>query len=115
MVPSGQYKVSDHTAAAYRTNMIRIAQALFRKAEPAPTQGTLPVDSALQHRYSTTGFYPLAGKRIFDLTASALGLALLSPLFALIGILIKLTAPGPIFFLQERVGRGGELFQDCKV
>jgi len=38
----------------------------------------------------------------------------LSPLFFVIGMLLKMTSPGPTFFLQERVGRGGQLFRIAK-
>lgn len=44
-------------------------------------------------------------KRAFDLTASASGLLLLSPIFCLIAVLIKLNSQGPVFFRQERIGR----------
>ncbi|MFT3817653.1 MAG: sugar transferase [Rubrivivax sp.] len=50
-------------------------------------------------------------KRSFDLAASALALLLLAPLLALIACLIKLDSPGPVFFRQERVGRGGRPFR----
>lgn len=49
-------------------------------------------------------------KRLFDLLASGLGLLLLSPLFALIALLVRLTSPGPIFYRARRVGRGGREF-----
>lgn len=49
-------------------------------------------------------------KRIFDLFASALGLIILSPLFALIALLIRLTSPGPVFYRARRVGQGGREF-----
>jgi len=44
-------------------------------------------------------------KRAFDLIASASGLLLVSPLFCLIAVLIKLNSQGPVFFRQERIGR----------
>ena len=44
-------------------------------------------------------------KRAFDILAVALGLLLLSPLFALVALLVKLTSPGPVFFRQQRIGR----------
>jgi len=50
-------------------------------------------------------------KRIFDLAAAAAGLILLSPLFLLVALLIKLDSRGPVFFLQERVGQGFRRFQ----
>lgn len=49
-------------------------------------------------------------KRTFDLLASALGLIILSPLFALIALLIRLTSPGPVFYRARRVGQGGREF-----
>ncbi|WP_447603628.1 polysaccharide biosynthesis protein [Nitrospira sp. Nam80] len=45
-------------------------------------------------------------KRIFDLLFAALALAVAFPLFVVIGMLIRLDSPGPIFFRQVRVGRG---------
>jgi lipopolysaccharide/colanic/teichoic acid biosynthesis glycosyltransferase len=53
-------------------------------------------------------------KRIFDLKCSILGLIILSPLFLIIAILIKLDSPGPIFFRQERVGKNGKPFRIYK-
>ena len=52
-----------------------------------------------------------AAKRALDVLLAALGLALLSPLFAFIALRVKRDAPGPVFFRQERVGRGGRLFR----
>ncbi len=49
-------------------------------------------------------------KRLFDLIASALGLVILSPLLALIALLVCLTSPGPVFYRARRVGRGGREF-----
>ena len=49
-------------------------------------------------------------KRSFDLVASTLGLIVLSPLLALLAILVKLDSPGPVFYTQERVGMSGNRF-----
>jgi exopolysaccharide biosynthesis polyprenyl glycosylphosphotransferase len=49
-------------------------------------------------------------KRTVDIVGSALGLVLLSPLFAGLAVAVKLTSPGPVFFRQRRVGRGGTPF-----
>lgn len=46
-------------------------------------------------------------KRAIDIVGSALVLAALSPLLALTALLVKLDSPGPAFFRQTRVGRGG--------
>jgi lipopolysaccharide/colanic/teichoic acid biosynthesis glycosyltransferase len=54
------------------------------------------------------------GKRVFDIAASGVGLVLLSPLFAAIAVAVKLDSPGPVFFRQERIGRGGVPFRMWK-
>jgi lipopolysaccharide/colanic/teichoic acid biosynthesis glycosyltransferase len=46
-------------------------------------------------------------KRLLDIIASGLGLLLLSPLFIVVALLVKLSSAGPVFFRQERMGRGG--------
>lgn len=45
-------------------------------------------------------------KRLFDIIVAGAGLLLLAPLFAGVAMLIKLDSPGPVFFKQERIGRG---------
>lgn len=49
--------------------------------------------------------WPASIKRFIDLTGSALGLIILSPLFLLTAVAIKLTSPGPVFYKQLRLGR----------
>jgi exopolysaccharide biosynthesis polyprenyl glycosylphosphotransferase len=53
-------------------------------------------------------------KRALDLAASVAGLLLLSPLFALIAVLIKVDSRGPVFFRQPRIGRDGVSFNALK-
>ncbi len=53
-------------------------------------------------------------KRAFDIIASALGLILLSPLFALIALQVKLSSRGPVFYSQERIGLYGLPFRIYK-
>jgi len=53
-------------------------------------------------------------KRLFDATLAAAGLVLSSPLWLLIPVAIKLEDGGPIFFPQDRVGRGGRVFKALK-
>lgn len=50
------------------------------------------------------------GKRIFDLLVSGFLLMLLSPLFLVIGLLIKLTSKGQVFYSSPRVGTGYKVF-----
>ncbi len=53
-------------------------------------------------------------KRLMDITAAALLLLLLLPLFAIVALLIRLESPGPVFFSQKRVGRAGQQFDFYK-
>jgi lipopolysaccharide/colanic/teichoic acid biosynthesis glycosyltransferase len=64
-----------------------------------------PVDVAAARPRKALG--PWCGslcKRAIDVVGSALGLVLLSPLFLLMAIAIKLDSRGPVFYMQERVG-----------
>jgi len=61
-----------------------------------------------------TGFYQKCGKRVFDCIAAALGLLLLAPLLLLIALLVKITSRGPVLYLQDRVGRSGQIFRILK-
>lgn len=54
-------------------------------------------------------------KRLFDLTCSAIFLLTIFPfMYLIVGIIIKLTSPGPIFFKQERNGENGKIFKCYK-
>lgn len=52
--------------------------------------------------------------RFFDLLVSVCFLIAALPVFILTALSIKLTSPGPVFYRQERVGRGGKTFQLLK-
>ncbi|QDT38639.1 UDP-N-acetylgalactosamine-undecaprenyl-phosphate N-acetylgalactosaminephosphotransferase [Stratiformator vulcanicus] len=53
-------------------------------------------------------------KRTLDVVGAAVGIVALSPLLFATALLIKLTSPGPIFFLQKRDGWGGKPFSILK-
>jgi len=48
---------------------------------------------------------------MFDLVGATLAVLLACPLMLLAALAIKLDSPGPVFFRQQRVGRGGRLFR----
>jgi sugar transferase (PEP-CTERM system associated) len=54
-------------------------------------------------------------KRMLEFTVALLGLIVLSPLLALLAILIKLESRGPVFYRQERVGEKGKPFMLVKL
>lgn len=53
-------------------------------------------------------------KRSFDILASLLGLILLSPIFLVVAIAIKIDSKGPVIFKQKRIGRNGKPFSCYK-
>ena len=59
---------------------------------------------------------PIGGllKRSFDIVGSLAGLVLLSPLFLMVAMLVKLSDNGPIFYGHKRIGRGGRIFSCLK-
>lgn len=76
------------------------------------------------HEVETIGELPLIGlhverlpaadlvlKRVTDIVGAGMALAVLSPLIALIALLIKLDSPGPVLYSAQRAGRKGHLFR----
>ena len=55
-----------------------------------------------------------ATKRLMDIVLSAVGMLLLSPVYLAIAAAVKLSSPGPVFFVQTRVGRYGRYFKFYK-
>ena len=53
-------------------------------------------------------------KRIFDVVMSTFALIVLSPVFLVAAIAIKLEDGGPVFFAQERLTKGGKKFKMYK-
>ena len=54
------------------------------------------------------------GKRLLDLLLSSVGLLASAPLWAILAVAIKAEDGGPVFYMQERVGRGGRAFRVLK-
>ena len=50
-------------------------------------------------------------KRMFDIVCSGILLVVLSPVFAVLAIAIKIDSPGPVFYRQERVTQYGRIFR----
>lgn len=53
-------------------------------------------------------------KRVEDVFVSSLGLVILSPVFLVVAVLVKLTSRGPVFYRQERMGMDGHRFSMVK-
>lgn len=75
----------------------------------APVQyaGSFPMRVLHSHSISASG---LIFKRWIDVAVSATGLLLISPLLAIIALLVKLESPGPVLYRSPRVGKKGRIF-----
>ena len=58
--------------------------------------------------------FGLKCKRVFDVVLSAIMLVILSPVFIILAIAIKLDSPGPVFYKQERITQYGKKFRIYK-
>jgi len=62
----------------------------------------------------TRTLYARYGKRVFDLGLTVPGTVLISPVLAVLAAVVRLTSGKPVFFRQDRVGRGGRIFRIFK-
>ena len=53
-------------------------------------------------------------KRLFDFITSLIGLIILSPIFIILSLLVKIYSEGSVFFIQERIGKNGKIFRMVK-
>jgi exopolysaccharide biosynthesis polyprenyl glycosylphosphotransferase len=65
------------------------------------------------HPKVTGTFWGLA-KRAMDVVLASVGLVCLAPVLPVIALAIVLDSPGPVFYLQKRVGKGGTVFRALK-
>ena len=86
---------------------------ILRKWENLPKEMQIPEVKEYYDLLSKKKFQ-LALKRLFDIVVSFTLLALLSPLFILLAIAIKLDSKGPVFYRQTRVTQYGEEFRIFK-
>lgn len=82
-------------------------------------RGAIGIGEFEQHDTQIVSRGPLrlqdrAIKRLFDLAITTPLILALAPLFMIVALMIKLESPGPVFFLQDRVGRGNRLFKIIK-
>ena len=104
-------------------DVLRRAAALGVRAEFLPDLGWTRVDLLQAEALGAlpvlrvadlSGATPPPGKRVLDVVGAALLLAFTAPLWAVAAVLVRATSPGPVFFVQERVGRGGRRFRMYK-
>ena len=90
------------------------AQRVPRARAPEPTTMALFASGLLGMIISFMRRTYAFAKRIFDMITSIVGIIVLSPLFLITALLVRLTSKGPIFYSQVRVGKKGRLFKMYK-
>jgi len=68
----------------------------------------------MPERRLTDAFYRDYTKRIIDIIVSFFALCTMAIPMAVIAVIIKLDSPGPVFFLQKRIGKNGKVFSMIK-
>lgn len=81
------------------------------ESEPANADGVRGHLEVVGDAVPRGGFYDHVVKRILDFVLSLCGLVVLSPVFLVLCIAIVIDDPGPIFFVQKRVGRNKQYFK----
>ena len=72
---------------------------------------TLENDATI-HTEKSLGYFTI--KRVIDIVGASVGIILLSPAFLVTALAIKIDTKGPIFYVQDRVGKNGKLFRMFK-
>src|SRR5437868_5539964 len=95
---------------------IRISCHIFPEDENTGTPDRKPyrIFYSEPNKKDLKSKFPAAVKRAIDITGSLAALILLSPVLAIISVLVKRTSEGPVFFRQKRVGQFGEEFTFLK-
>jgi exopolysaccharide biosynthesis polyprenyl glycosylphosphotransferase len=70
--------------------------------------------AAPRHGLLVATLWQITVKRVMDIVVSALAVVVLTPVLLAVALLIKTTSRGPVFYVQERVGRGGQPFRMVK-
>jgi len=94
--------------------IIRILSDLFNLKNARPKAEEFEGATMITHSTGMVEGWPTLIKRTIDITFSLLLLIAIAPLLVLAAVLIKLTSPGPIFFVQKRVGLNKRVFKIYK-
>ncbi|GLX98804.1 sugar transferase [Herbidospora sp. NBRC 101105] len=96
-----------------RTDLV-VAPALMEVAGPRTTIRPVAGMPLLHVEHPELAGGRRLVKNVFDRVVAGLGLLLVSPLFLLIAVAVRVTSPGPAFFRQTRVGKDGRTFTIVK-
>jgi undecaprenyl-phosphate galactose phosphotransferase len=93
---------------------IRVVPDMFGVASVGVETEDLDGVLLLHMRWNLAKPWNQALKRAFDLIVATVAGVLLAPLLAIVALAVRLDSPGPALFLQQRIGRGRQLFPCVK-
>ena len=93
---------------------IRVDSQIFNLRGQDSTSMVLDTNSHVVAVANAAGPWPAAIKRLIDCVVSAVALIFLAPVLLVVGILVKFTSNGPVFFRQTRVGLNKRMFSIYK-
>jgi exopolysaccharide biosynthesis polyprenyl glycosylphosphotransferase len=94
--------------------ILRVLSNIFNLKLARSRAEELEGDSLITHYTGAIDGWPIVVKRALDFTIALVAVIVLSPLLLLVALLIKLTSPGPVLFLQNRIGHNKRKFAICK-
>lgn len=94
--------------------ILRYLPNLFDLKEATQRSHEVEGYSLVSHESTVTDGWALMVKRVIDVVLSSSAILVLSPVLILTAIIIKLTAPGPVFFVQKRLGLNKRMFHIYK-
>jgi Undecaprenyl-phosphate glucose phosphotransferase len=116
LVPWSATETIERCAEAFLALPVAIhlgAEQILHKFEEAELSKLGPIAS-LQLTRMPLSRLEIVQKRLFDLVFAALALIALTPLLAVVAVLIKMDSPGPVFFVQRRYGFNQQPFRIIK-
>jgi polysaccharide biosynthesis protein PslA len=112
--------LASKSATALQDEILRQTYSLATdwKRLTGPAQSGLPYRWSdglpVQDKWTQTQAVQLILKRLVDIVLASSALLFLLPMLLFVALAIKLTSRGPVFFRQDRVGKGGETFKIFK-
>ncbi len=94
--------------------IVRFLPNIFDLKEARHRAEEFDGDALISHETTITDFWGLAIKRAIDIVVSLVAIIILAPVLLLTAILVKLTSPGPVFFVQKRLGLNKRMFNIYK-
>ena len=94
--------------------IVRFLPNIFDLKEARQRADEFDGDALISHESTITDFWGLAIKRAIDIVVSFTAIVLLSPVMLLAALAVKITSPGPVFFVQKRLGLNKRMFNIFK-